>query len=153
MRALGFRDQFGDAVLDGRKPFTLRRAWKRPETMPDVGDMVSIVTGWRTKQRRVRGFARVAFRCGVTFNRDGIVSHTGWRTAPVPVTPQAFVVIHALNSVDSAAAGLTIARLDGFQSYDAFWAFHDRHRARRADTTVMAREMIGFDRLIREDAG
>lgn len=51
---------------------------------------------------------------------------------------------------DGGRAHREFARLDGFDSWEAFWAFHDQHRARRADTRSMTREIIGFDRLAEE---
>lgn len=162
MRALGFKDRWAPSVMSGDKPFTLRRAWKRPGDMPDVEDRVQIVTGWRTPQRKVIGTARVAFRCEVEFSAEGIIRFDHWRRADM-VSPMAERVrVNMVRAVDAHPTAWTLgsaeraceafARLDGFESWDAFWAFHDQHRARRADTRSMVRELIGFDRIAEEFA-
>lgn len=159
MSALGFKDRWAPAVMSGEKPFTLRRAWKRPERMPDVDQRVDLVTGWRTPQRRVIGTARVAFRCAVEFSAAGVSDVTGWRTAPMAAPMAERVRLLLLQCQDGhpmlrdgGPVHREFARLDGFDSWDAFWAFHDQHRARRSDTRSMTRELIGFDRLAEEFA-
>lgn len=159
MSALGFKDRWAPAVLSGDKPFTLRRTWKRPERMPDVDQRVDLVTGWRTPARRVIGTARVAFRCSVEFSANGVSVFKDWRAAPL-ATPMAERVRSLLIEcadghimlADGGRAHRAFAKLDGFDSWDEFWAFHDQHRARRADTRSMVRELIGFDRIAEEFA-
>lgn len=159
MTAIGFKDHHAPGVMSGDKPFTLRRTWKRPERMPNIDQRVDIVTGWRTPARKVIGTARVAFRCRVTFSHDDITDLTEWRAAPM-ATPMAErvhdLLIRAVDGhpwMSGAAPMREFARLDGFDSYEAFWAFHDRHRKRSATTLkAMTRELIGFDRIVEEFA-
>lgn len=158
MTAIGFKDHHAPGVMSGDKPFTLRRTWKRPERMPNIDQRVDIVTGWRTPARRVVGTARVAFRCRVEFSSFEIMGLEGWRAAPMaaPMAEKVHdLLIQAADGhpfMSGARPMREFARLDGFDSYEAFWAFHDRHRARRADTRSMWRELIGFDRVVEEFA-
>lgn len=85
-----------------------------------------------------------------------IMGLADWRAAPM-ATPMAErvhdLLIRAADGhpwMSGAKPMAEFARLDGFDSYEAFWAFHDRHRARRADTRSMTRELIGFDRIAEE---
>lgn len=153
MRDLGFKDRWAGSVVDGSKPFTLRRPWKRPGDMPDVGDIVGIVTGWRTPARKRIATARVAFRCEVQFRPEEIEGVALFRTAVMhpPVAERVRDLLLAAAAGD-AEAGAAFAALDGFASYADFWTFHDAHRKRTAASVTMTRELIGFDRVTAEFA-
>ncbi len=150
MPDLGFQDRHVESLLSGEKPFTLRRAWVNGRT-PDVGTTVGIVTGWRTKSRKRIATARVMFRCALSFSEGGIEAFYQWR-----VDPLATGLVHRVKAALHLAsvAGFkdygerrsnadSLARLDGFEDYGAFWRFHANHRAEGSDP-VIKREMIGL---------
>lgn len=157
MPDLGFKDQFAAGVLDGSKPFTLRRAWKHGRT-PGVGTMVGIVTGWRTPQRKRVGWARVDFRCTVRFNALGVTDMFEWsqvdrlttsgeRVRQVLADAAALSRMPLPDSQDLAAANF--AALDGFDTWSDFWRFHSKYRSADAPS-VCERELIGFGQVTRE---
>lgn len=154
MADLGFKDRHVPALLDGSKPFTLRRAWRNGRT-PDIGARIGLVSGWRTPQRRKFATALVEFRCEVVFDCGGLAAFSGWRTVDMP-SPAAGIVRGFLDAVSAhsdvrAEAALGFVRLDGFPDYESFWTFHSKHRAEGADPAIR-RELIGLGLVTAEFA-
>lgn len=167
MADLGFKDRHVAALLDGSKPFTLRRAWRNGRT-PDIGARIGLVSGWRTPQRRKFATALVEFRCEVLFDEDGITAFNDWRTTDL-VSPAAERVHGALRKGAGEFEAVlplgrftgrdTLAFLDGFRTgeadqfgdWRAFYAFHNAHRAEGSDP-VIRRELIGLGLVTAEFA-
>lgn len=141
MKALGIKDQFVAAILDGRKPFTLRRAWKNGKT-PDLGERLSLATGHRTAARRVLATCIVGFRATVLIGPTTVAGIEAdrmlatWRDS-------ASRVFRAARAASDAEFADMFARLDGFDSFATFRSFHARHRAGGSDP-IAQRELIGL---------
>lgn len=153
MADLGFKDHHVEALLTGRKPFTLRRAWRNNRT-PDLGARLGLVSGWRTPARRRFATAVVTFRATLAFGPDRIEMVHDWRTSD----PVGAALVKA--SLDIAMAGDPIGHLsgtkafvmlDGFDGWPSFYAFHSAHRAEGADP-IIRRELIGFGAVTAEFA-
>jgi hypothetical protein len=155
MPDLGFKDRHIPGLLDGSKPFTLRRAWKNGRT-PDLGAKLRLVAGWRSPARRVFATAVVGFRARVGFTALGLVDLDEWRA--IPATPWADTISTLIASSIVLAPTNTLcpnderfAQLDGFESYAAFWGFHSNHRPTHA-VPVVRRELIGLAYVTQEFA-
>jgi hypothetical protein len=151
MPDIGFKDHHVRAILDGSKPFTLRRAWKNGRT-PDLGDTLRLVTGSRTPNRRVFATAVVQFRATVLFGEDGFRDMRSWRkglfAAPLATTVRNHLQ-RSRKASRRAGESTMLALLDGFPDYAAFWQFHAGHRAKGAGPTV-ERELIGLGMVTEE---
>lgn len=103
---LNFQRQFAPAVLAGDTRMTIR-ATRKDRKVPQVGDVLALYTGLRTRDTRLllRVPATCVWRIRMDFD-DRIVVVDGQR-------------------LDSGALGL-LAVSDGFDTFDAFFAFfHD----------------------------
>jgi hypothetical protein len=171
MPDLAIQERFVPGVMDGSKPFTLRRAWKNGRT-PWLGDRVRFVVKPRTPERRVVGTATVMIRATIAFDENGLTEATGWRYQGLATAEPALrrVVCLAVHGRHRAAIGIPrddtgfdhrvmntarhaaafrFAQLDGFDGWPAFWEFHTHHRARDADP-IVRRELLGFGAVVEE---
>lgn len=150
MPDIGFKDHHVPAILDGSKPFTLRRAWKRGT--PDLGARLRLVTGWRTPQRRVFATAVVQFRATVFFMAGGFTEVRAWRqdalASPMAATVKGHLV-RCRGCHGRESNSTMLAMLDGFPDYAAFWQFHAGHRAPGSDELV-TRELLGLGMVTEE---
>lgn len=145
MNDIGFFRKYARPIVDGAKPFTLRRAWK-PRT-PDLGDRLRLVTDKRTPAQKVFAFAVVGFRCCVQFDETGVLNYGEWRQQDaadaVAARVRAVLDRAALGHMD---AGDEFARLDGFNAYATFWNFHNGYR--KPDSGPCERELIGLSMVV-----
>ena len=158
MTALAFQDQFAAPILDGTKPFTLRREWRNGAT-PDLDDRLDLVTGHRTPARRVFATAKVEFRATVVLVPEGVASLMRFRvtkwagpravevqsvlvTATAPIPRQGGAATSAWGARVREAAD-RFAAFDGFDDYPALYAFHDQFRKPGSPRRI-ARELIGL---------
>ena len=105
MPAVNFKTQFAAPILAGQKPFTLR-ALRKDGRDPKAGDTLFMFTAMRTKQ--CRKFAEKPCRFAVTIC-------LGWNLVAVPK----FAPMNTPEKLE------LFSRLDGFDSYAAFCAFHE----------------------------
>ena len=104
MPALNFQTQCAAPILAGKKPFTLR-APRKDGRDPKSGQPLYLFTAMRTKQ--CKKFAEKPCRFATTIC-------LGWRSVSIPTIGQ-LVTERELE---------LFSRLDGFENYAAFCAFH-----------------------------
>lgn len=141
MADLAFTDRFAAGVLDGSKPFTLRRAWRNGKT-PDLGHKVRLITGARTKSRRVFATGVIGFRATVLIAPNRLVSLDDHRQLAT-WSAQARLVFTTARAAFEPEWAFQFAHLDGFDTWLAFWEFHAGHRA-PGSPDLAARELIGL---------
>jgi hypothetical protein len=129
MPALGFMQQHVASVVDGSKPFTMRRPRKGGKGEPRLNSPLYLFEHWRTPNMRRFATATCVMRCTLTYTVDGIlkVKHDGLD----PVAPAIFAKVStALLACQSARAAERefalhqLAVFDGFSSWTDLWAFH-----------------------------
>ncbi len=158
MTDLAIQPEFVDKLLDGSKPFTLRRAWKNGRT-PGNGAKIRFVVNPRRPDRRVVGTGLVILRATVTFDERGLCGGGRiYRPGSILGMPLSLDLLALLikgnkreeDPVRAAEASEEFARMDGFADYPAFWAFHNRHR--KPDAGPCERELIAFGAITQEFA-
>ena len=105
MPALNFQTQFAAPILAGKKPFTLR-APRKDGRDPKSGQPLYLFTAMRTKQ--CKKFAEKPCRFAVTIKlywENILIPGIGW--------------LRTNREVE------LFSRLDGFENYAAFCAFHE----------------------------
>src|SRR5260221_641210 len=78
MADLALQERHVAAILDGSKPFTLRRAWRNTRT-PDLGARIRFVVRPRSPQRQVVASAIVQFRTTVVFTEERLIGMSSMR--------------------------------------------------------------------------
>ena len=104
MPALNFQTQFAAPILAGRKPFTLR-APRKDGRDPKAGQPLYMFTAMRTK--KCKKFAEKPCRFAVTIKLS-------WHLVSIPT----------IGDLISEREIELFSRLDGFENYAAFCAFH-----------------------------
>jgi hypothetical protein len=104
MPALNFKTQFAPPILAGTKPFTLR-ALRKDGRDPKAGQPLYMFTAMRTKQ--CKKFAEKPCRFAETIKLS-------WRSVFIPT----------LGHLQTDEQLESFSRLDGFNDYVAFCAFH-----------------------------
>lgn len=100
MPAYNFKDQFADKVLNGSKPFTIRKKRKRPTVK---GDKLFLYVGMRTR------------------NCCQLMETTAKEVIPIKITRDD-IYLDGQVLFESMKEGF--ARLDGFRNYTEFLNFH-----------------------------
>lgn len=157
MPAINFKAEYAPKILDGSKPFTLRKRRADYRDPAPIGTRLGLFTGMRTKSCRKFAGARTALRFSVSFNHAGIVGMSDTVDMPAPggefaePARQALLVEVAQTfrrAFDYPAGPETPARLeriaawDGFASWADLWAFHSAYHL--DGDGVATRELIGF---------
>jgi hypothetical protein len=104
MPALNFQTQFAAPILAGSKPFTLR-ALRKDGRDPQAGQPLYMFTAMRTK--KCKKFAEKPCRFAVTIK-------LAWNLVSIPT----------IGDLISEREIELFSRLDGFENYAAFCAFH-----------------------------
>lgn len=155
MPGLNFLPEYEPKILDGSKPFTLRKR-RKDYREAALGAKLMMFTGMRTKACRKFATARIAMRATVAFNGAGMASvlHTVIAVERSPfASAERLALLDEVRSTLEAAARYPngpqtperlerIAAWDGFASWADMWAFHEKHQV-NADG-VAVRELFGF---------
>jgi len=105
MPALNFQKHFPPLIRAGSKVFTLR-ALRKDKRDAQTGQPLYMFTGQRHKH--CEKFAEKPCRFAMTVK-------LGWRSVDIP----------SIGSIKTTSQLETLARLDGFQSYEEFCQFHE----------------------------
>lgn len=159
MPGLNFKPEFASKVLEGSKPFTLRKR-RADGREAAIGAALMLFTGMRTKACRKFATTTVVGRATVAFNEHGMVSvlhevvmsQNEARGKGPALAVRADEVAEALvvmqqaarfpNGPDTPARLERIAQWDGFPTWAAMWEFH-KGQALNMDG-VAVREFFGF---------
>ena len=157
MPAINFKAEYAPKVLDGSKPFTLRKRRSDYRDPAPMGSHLGLFTGMRTRSCVKFAAARTALRFGVRFDHRGILSMAALADMPAPggefaePARQALLVEVAQtfrraldypNGPETPARLERIAAWDGFASWADLWAFHSAYHLEPDGTAF--RELIGF---------
>lgn len=147
MPAIGFMAQHVPSVLDGSKPFTMRKPRKDGRD-PKVGDDLHLFENWRTPAMRKFATAACVMRTTLWFDHRGIakVQHDGLAEgAPFVFVSvgQAIVQAGDPEAVNQELALHRLATWDGFSSWTDLWAFHQSYGKLDANGHAM-RRLIGL---------
>lgn len=148
-----FQADFAPQLAAGDKPLTLRRFRKPPSRHAQVGELVGLWTGLRTKAARRVGVGLCEVRALVRFDRGGIVFVSDVRVAPGAPGEAAALTRELLDAESDA-----FARRDGFENWEAAWAFHVAHRTEAEKenwaeiSPSIVRELVAWRLLSEEQA-
>ena len=158
MPAINFKAEYAPKILNGSKPFTLRKRRADFRDPAPEGSRLSLFTGMRTKSCTKFASAVCALRGTIAFNASGLVlarfddfderglvdehatDHERVTLATVIAT---MTNAHGYpNGPRAAEQRERIAVWDGFSSWADMWAFHEAYGV-NADGVAL-RELIGF---------
>ena len=147
MPALGFMDQHVPNVLDGSKPFTMRKP-RKDGCDPRVGDALHLFRDWRKPTMRKFATATCVMRTTLWFDHRGIakVQHDGLaERAPFVFVSvgQAIVQAGDPSAANQELALHQLAKWDGFTSWNDLWAFHQSYGGLDANGHAQ-RRLIGI---------
>lgn len=147
MPALGFQQRHVAAVLDGSKPFTMRKVRKNGQC-PRVGDALHLFENWRTPDMRKFATATTALRMTVWFDERGMakVQHDGFApdAARIHVDVGDAIVRTGDSSLKVRELALhQLAIWDGFASWSDLWAWHSANGPLDANGHAL-RRLIGL---------
>lgn len=148
MIAYGFKDEFEPDLKSGAKPLTLRRDRTHPARHANVGEPIGLWLAMRTKRARRAGVGLVCVRGLLRYEEAGLVEFSS-----VAVLHPHDVTVQAILAPIEAREPDAFARLDGFESWAALWAWHQSQRkaSERTDRFIL-RELIGWKKLSDEAA-
>lgn len=147
MPQLGFMERFVPSVLDGTKPFTMRKV-RRDGRCPKVGDTLHMFVNVRTPEALKFATARCVMRTTLWFDARGIakLQHDGLDLSAPPIFGRVGDALLAAGDLSAAAQerGLhQLAAFDGFASWTDLWAFHSTTGKLDANGHAL-RRLIGF---------
>lgn len=132
MPGVNFKPEFAAKILEGSKPFTLRKRRKDGREAA-LGAKLMLFTGMRTKACRQFAETTCVGRATVSFNEAGMVfvAHAVGVHQTTDATRLASEVIRTLeaaarfpNGPETPERLQRIAEWDGFASWADMWAFH-----------------------------
>ena len=129
MPALGFKREFVASVVDGSKPFTMRKP-RKDGCDARVGDPLHLFQDWRQPTMAKFATATCVMRTRLWFDHRGLakVQHEGLaQDAPIIFARvgQAIVQAGDPQALNQELALHQLAKWDGFTSWDDLWAFHE----------------------------
>lgn len=129
MPALGFMQQHVASVVDGSKPFTMRRPRKGGKGEPTVGARLFLFEHWRTPQMRKFAEADCVMRATLWFDERGVakIKHEGLDPGAPPIflAVSAAIMDTASDVTQTRELGLhQLAVFDGFTGWAELWAYH-----------------------------
>lgn len=143
MPALSFQPRHVPSVLNGSKPFTLRKL-RKGGGCPKVGDTLHLFTNHRLPTMAKFGTAPCVMRTALWFTERGLakVQHDGLDLNAPPVFVRVGNAIVDAGSSDPAAQELALHQLavwDGFGSWSELHAWHARNGQLDANGHVLRR--------------
>lgn len=150
MPAYNFQQQFAPQIETGAaepKTLTFRRLrTKPPSRHANVGEIINLWTGQRTKSALRRGVGLVMLTALVRFSADGIELVSEFRTV-TDMDPASAAIERELMDRQADA----IARRDGFENWAGAWAWHTANRdEKEKDDRTLLRAAIVWLPLTRE---
>lgn len=147
MGQLSFQPRHVAGVLNGSKPFTLRKV-RRDGHCPKVGTALHLFTNHRQPNMAKIGTTTCAMRVTLWFDERGIakVQHDGMDTAGPPILAHVAQAIVDAGSLDVKVQELGLHRLavwDGFASWSELVAWHVGNAGVDANGHCL-RRLIGF---------
>lgn len=154
MPAINFKAEYAAKILEGSKPFTLRKRRVDYRDPAPLGSELALYTGMRTKSCHKFAVARCAMRAAVAFNHGGIllvenVQRVGDAAGNLAQGSTLEEVMRTLAQAQGYPNGPgtperleRLASWDGFASWADMWAFHEAYGL--DDDGVAVRELIGF---------
>ncbi|AYD87683.1 hypothetical protein [Caulobacter phage Kronos] len=129
MPALGFMQQHVAAVVEGRKPFTMRKPRVGGKGEPKVGSRLFLFENWRTPKMRKFAEADCVMRTTLWFDERGVakIKHEGLALGAPPIFLLVSNAIMETAADDNATRELglhALARFDGFDGWPSLWAYH-----------------------------
>lgn len=162
MPAINFKAEYAAKILDGSKPFTLRKRRSDYRDPAPICSHLGLFTGMRTKAVEKFATATSAMRATLAFNHRAVVlfehvsmaasdggGHVGGRSRASLLEEVRTTIHHAHhypNGPETQKRLELIASWDGFASWADMWAFHEAYGV-NADG-VAVRELIGFGNVM-----
>lgn len=157
MPGLNFKPEFASKVLEGSKPFTLRKR-RADGREAALGATLMLFTGMRTKDCRKFATTTVVGRATVAFNEHGMVSvlhpavmamiesafteHEAGAKLAAEVVATLEAAARFPNGPQTPERLERIAQWDGFPTWAAMWEFHKGQGLNMDGVAV--RELFGF---------
>lgn len=150
MPGLNFKPEYAPKILDGSKPFTLRKR-RRDGREAALGARLMLFTGMRTKDCRQFATTTVVARATVAFRETGLVGvfHAALHDAPercADIIRTLEAAARYPNGPETPARLQQIAEWDGFASWADMWAFHKGQGLDMDGNAV--REFFGFGAIV-----
>lgn len=153
MPAINFKAEYAAKILEGSKPFTLRKRRVDYRDPAPMRSTIALYTGMRTKSCRHFASATCAMRGLVRFTAAGLTgadpllvmtAQAGARDGMVleQVKSTVLALLEFPNGPRAAEQRERLASWDGFASWADMWAFHEAYGL--DDDGVAVRELIGF---------
>lgn len=128
MPGLGFKSQHVPNVLNGSKPFTMRKI-RKGGGCPRVGQDLFLFENWRTPEVRRFAMAKCVMRTTLWFDARGLakVQHDDLARDAPPIFAAVGAALMDTGDINPAVQEKALHQLaawDGFASWSELWDFH-----------------------------